>query len=85
MRLHGCGSALVPPFTSRTTELAVEGNGGNLAGGFAHYRASQAGCIAMISETFETLDLAPFSGVSHLPHREDPDRAADAIADFFLQ
>jgi hypothetical protein len=39
----------------------------------------------MISERFETLDLAPFSGVSHLPHREHPDRAADAIADFFLQ
>jgi hypothetical protein len=29
------------------------------------------------------VDLAPFSGVSHLPYREDPDRAADAIADFF--
>ena len=89
---------------------------GNLAGGFAHYRAAHAGRIAIIKgeaprlplitvpccvrwaehdplfpyswtdrlgETFADLDLAPFSGVGHFPHREDPDRAAAEIAAFF--
>ena len=89
---------------------------GNLAGGFAHYRAAHAGRIAMmkgeaprlppitvpccvrwaehdplfpyawtdrLGETFTDLDLAPFSGVGHFPHREDPDRAAAEIAAFF--
>jgi pimeloyl-ACP methyl ester carboxylesterase len=89
---------------------------GNLAGGFAHYRASHSGRIAMmkgeapvlpsiaaptcvrwaehdplfpyawtdrLGETFETLDLAPFPGVGHFAHREDPDRAAAEIAGFF--
>jgi pimeloyl-ACP methyl ester carboxylesterase len=89
---------------------------GNLAGGFAHYRAAHAGRIAMmkgeaprlppitvpccvrwaehdplfpyawtdrLGETFADLDLAPFSGVGHFPHREDPDRAAAEIAAFF--
>lgn len=89
---------------------------GNLAGGFAHYRASHAGRIAMIDgtapplpsigvptcvrwaehdpifpyawtdrlgETFTDLDLAIFPGVGHFPHREDPDRAAAEIGDFF--
>jgi pimeloyl-ACP methyl ester carboxylesterase len=89
---------------------------GNLAGGFAHYRATHAGRIAMmkgeaprlppitvpccvrwaehdplfpyawtdrLGETFADLDLAPFSGVGHFPHREDPDRAAAEIAAFF--
>jgi pimeloyl-ACP methyl ester carboxylesterase len=91
---------------------------GNLAGGFAHYRASHAGRIAMmkgeapalppitvpacvrwaehdplfpyawtdrLGETFATLALAPFPGVGHFPHREDPDRAATEIADFFTR
>ncbi|MFY7963050.1 MAG: alpha/beta fold hydrolase [Elsteraceae bacterium] len=89
---------------------------GNLAGGFAWYRAAHAGRIAMmegrlppaprialptcvrwsdhdpifpyawtdrLGETFADLDLAPFPGVGHFPHREDPDRAAAEIAAFF--
>ncbi|MBV8851344.1 MAG: alpha/beta hydrolase [Methylobacteriaceae bacterium] len=89
---------------------------GNLAGGFAHYRASHAPRVAMmegkapslppisvktcvrwaehdplfpyewtdrLGETFSDLDAAMFSGVGHFPHREDPDRAAKEIADFF--
>jgi pimeloyl-ACP methyl ester carboxylesterase len=36
-----------------------------------------------LGETFIDLDLAPFPGVGHFPHREDPARAADEIADFF--
>lgn len=89
---------------------------GNLAGGFAYYRAAHAGRIAMmkgeapalppiaiptcvrwaehdplfpyawtdrLGETFSDLDLAPFPGVGHFPHREDPDRAASEIAGFF--
>ena len=89
---------------------------GNLTGGFAHYRASHAGRIAMmkgetpalppitvptcvrwaehdplfpyawtdrLGETFGNLDLALFPSVGHFPHREDPDRAAVEIADFF--
>jgi pimeloyl-ACP methyl ester carboxylesterase len=36
-----------------------------------------------LSETFANLDLAPFAGVGHFPHREDPDRAASEIGDFF--
>ena len=36
-----------------------------------------------LSETFSTLDLAPFPGVGHFPHREDPDRAAAEIGAFF--
>jgi pimeloyl-ACP methyl ester carboxylesterase len=91
---------------------------GNLAGGFAHYRASHAGRIAMmkgeasplppittttcvrwperdpllpyawtdrLGETFANLDVAPFPDVGHFPHREDPDRAASEIADFFAR
>jgi pimeloyl-ACP methyl ester carboxylesterase len=91
---------------------------GNLAGGFAHYRATHAGRIAMmqgtapaqppiavetcvrwaehdplfpyawtdkLGETFPDLDLAPFPGVGHFPHREDPDRAAAEIAAFFTR
>ena len=89
---------------------------GNLAGGFAHYRAAHPGRIAMmkgeapllppikvptcvrwaehdplfpyewtdkLGETFANLDLAVFPGVGHFPHREDPDRAAKEIANFF--
>lgn len=89
---------------------------GNLAGGFAHYRAAHASRIAMmkgeapvlspitvatcvrwaehdplfpyewtdrLGETFAHLDLAPFPGVGHFPHREDPDRAAAEIEEFF--
>ena len=91
---------------------------GNLAGGFAHYRAAHAGRVAMLKgeapplppitvptcvrwaeydpifpyawtdrlgETFSDLDLAPFPGVGHFPHREDPDRAAEEIAGFFAR
>jgi pimeloyl-ACP methyl ester carboxylesterase len=36
-----------------------------------------------LGETFSHLDLAQFPGVGHFPHREDPDRAAEEIADFF--
>jgi len=89
---------------------------GNLAGGFAHYRAAHAGRVQMmkgeaptlppislptcirwaehdplfpyswtdrLGETFTDLDLAMFSGVGHFPHREDPARASEAIAEFF--
>ena len=91
---------------------------GNLAGGFAHYRAAHAGRIAMLKgeapalppiavptcvrwaehdpifpyawtdrlgETFSDLDLAPFPGVGHFPHREDPDAAAAAVGGFFAR
>jgi len=89
---------------------------GNLAGGFAHYRAAHAGRIKMMQgeapklpqidvptcvrwaehdplfpyawtdrmgETFADLDLAMFAGVGHFPHREDADRTASEIAEFF--
>lgn len=89
---------------------------GNLEGGFAHYRASHAGRIAMmkgdalplppitvptcvrwaehdplfpyawtdrLGESFADLDLAPFPGVGHFPHREAPDQAAAEIDRFF--
>ena len=89
---------------------------GNLAGGFAHYRASHPGRLAMmkgeapalppivtptcirwaqhdplfpyawtdrLGETFADLDLAPFPGVGHFPHREDAEGAAREIAWFF--
>lgn len=89
---------------------------GNLAGGFAHYRACHAGRIAMmkgealplpritvptcvrwaehdplfpyhwtdrLAETFAELDLAPFPGVGHFPHREASDQAAAGSAAFF--
>jgi pimeloyl-ACP methyl ester carboxylesterase len=36
-----------------------------------------------LKETFPDLDLAPFPGVGHFPHREDPDRAAEEIGGFF--
>ena len=36
-----------------------------------------------LGETFSDLDLAPFEGAGHFPHRERPDAAAKAIADFF--
>jgi pimeloyl-ACP methyl ester carboxylesterase len=36
-----------------------------------------------LGETFANLDLAPFPGVGHFPHREDPDRAAQEIDAFF--
>jgi hypothetical protein len=29
-----------------------------------------------VDGTFSTLDLAPFPGVGHFPHREDPGRSA---------
>lgn len=91
---------------------------GNLAGGFAHYRASHAGRIKMmqgeaprlapitvptcirwaehdplfpfawtdrLGETFGNLDLAMLPDVGHFPHREDPDRAAAEIAEFFAK
>ena len=36
-----------------------------------------------LPETFPNLDLAPFPGAGHFPHREDPDRAGAEIAGFF--
>lgn len=36
-----------------------------------------------LGETFANLDCAPFPGVGHFPHREDPDRAAREIESFF--
>ncbi len=36
-----------------------------------------------LRDTFADLDFAPFPGVGHFPHREDPDRAADEIDRFF--
>ncbi|PRH87411.1 alpha/beta hydrolase [Labrys okinawensis] len=36
-----------------------------------------------LKDTFLDLDLAPFPGVGHFPHREDPDRAAQEIDAFF--
>ena len=36
-----------------------------------------------LSEYFTDLDFQPMHGVGHFPHREDPDRAAAEIADFF--
>jgi pimeloyl-ACP methyl ester carboxylesterase len=36
-----------------------------------------------LGETFADLDLALFPGVGHFPHREDPDRAAAEIEEFF--
>ena len=38
-----------------------------------------------LGETFANLDLALFPGVGHFPHREDPDRAASEIGDFFAR
>jgi pimeloyl-ACP methyl ester carboxylesterase len=38
-----------------------------------------------LGETFADLDLALFPDVGHFPHREDPDRAAGEIADFFAR
>jgi len=36
-----------------------------------------------LGETFSDLDLAPFEGAGHFPHRERPDEAAEVIARFF--
>ncbi|PXW65969.1 alpha/beta hydrolase [Methylobacterium sp. B4] len=36
-----------------------------------------------LGDTFSDLDLAPFEGAGHFPHREQPDAAAKMIADFF--
>ena len=36
-----------------------------------------------LGEVFTDLDLAMFEGVGHFPHREDPDRAAGEIEEFF--
>lgn len=36
-----------------------------------------------LGDTFADLDFAPMSGVGHFPHREDPDRAAAEIGEFF--
>jgi pimeloyl-ACP methyl ester carboxylesterase len=38
-----------------------------------------------LGETFAEFDLARFPDVGHFPHREDPDRAASEIADFFTR
>ncbi|HEY1944001.1 MAG TPA: alpha/beta hydrolase [Roseiarcus sp.] len=36
-----------------------------------------------LGETFTNLDLDLFPGVGHFPHREDPERAAGEISEFF--
>ena len=36
-----------------------------------------------LGEFFTDLDLAPFEGAGHFPHREAPDRASEEIARFF--
>ena len=36
-----------------------------------------------LGETFTDLDLAPFEGAGHFPHREHPERAAQEIDRFF--
>jgi pimeloyl-ACP methyl ester carboxylesterase len=36
-----------------------------------------------LTESFADLDLAPFAGVGHFPHREDPDRTAREVDGFF--
>ena len=36
-----------------------------------------------LGDTFADLDFAPFAGLGHFPHREDPARAADAIDAFY--
>lgn len=36
-----------------------------------------------LGDTFANLDFAPFPGVGHYPHREDPDQASALIARFF--
>jgi pimeloyl-ACP methyl ester carboxylesterase len=36
-----------------------------------------------LGETFSNVDLAPFEGAGHFPHRERPEEAAAAIAAFF--
>jgi pimeloyl-ACP methyl ester carboxylesterase len=41
--------------------------------------------VDRLGETFVNLDCALFPGVGHFPHREDPDRAAAEIAQFFSQ
>jgi pimeloyl-ACP methyl ester carboxylesterase len=91
---------------------------GNVAGGFAHYRAvaaqrrAEAGesppppqpialptCVRWtecdptlpvawadrLGEFFPDLDFAPFPDAGHFPHHEQPDRAAEEIAAFFVR
>ncbi|MEA2732903.1 MAG: hypothetical protein QOF70_7378 [Acetobacteraceae bacterium] len=91
---------------------------GNIAGGFAHYRAvaaqrrAEAGesppppqpialptCVRWtecdptlpvawadrLGEFFPDLDFAPFPDAGHFPHHEQPDRAAEEIAAFFVR
>ena len=36
-----------------------------------------------LGDTFSDLDFAPFAGLGHFPHREDPDRSAAEIDLFF--
>jgi pimeloyl-ACP methyl ester carboxylesterase len=38
-----------------------------------------------LGESFQSLDLSPFEGVGHFPHREVPDRAAAEISGFFAR
>ncbi|MDB5402008.1 MAG: alpha/beta hydrolase [Rhodopila sp.] len=91
---------------------------GNVAGGFAHYRAvaaqrrAEAGesppppqpialptCVRWtecdptlpvawadrLGEFFPDVDFAPFPDAGHFPHHEQPDRAAEEIAAFFVR
>ena len=36
-----------------------------------------------LGDVFSNLDVAPFHGAGHFPHRENPDRAAEEVAGFF--
>jgi pimeloyl-ACP methyl ester carboxylesterase len=91
---------------------------GNIAGGFAHYRAVAAQrraeaaesppppqpialptCVRWtecdptlpvawadrLGEFFPDVDFAPFPDAGHFPHHEQPDRAAEEIAAFFVR
>ncbi len=49
----------------------------------AHDPIFPAAWTDRLGETFGDLDLAIMEGVGHFPHREAPDRAAEAIAGFF--
>lgn len=49
----------------------------------AHDPLFPYGWTDRLGETFANLDLAPFEGVGHFPHREDPDRAAALIGRCF--
>ena len=51
----------------------------------AHDPIFPVGWTDRLGDTFSSLDLAIMDGVGHFPHREDPERAASAIAGFFAR